>query len=130
MPKFHQALEGNTVEITPENDARLPLFCDEFGFKGLTVPLSMFQPSASALEERWRQSEWQITELRLTLSSPTEIQERTMVALGRFKADVALLKKWVGAMVSQTALPTRVDRAEPEIACAALEVGSVGTTAD
>jgi hypothetical protein len=52
-----------------------------------------------------------------------------MAALGRFKADVALLKEPVGAMVSQTALSTRVNTAESEIAWFAPAVWSVGTTA-
>jgi hypothetical protein len=46
----------------------LPLFCEEFGFEGFTMSLSMFQPSAWALEERWQQSERQNAELRLKFS--------------------------------------------------------------
>jgi hypothetical protein len=94
---FVATVEGNAVDITEGNYAELSPLCEEFGFDGLTVQLSMFQPSIglrdaevrrriSVLEERWQQSERQTGDLPSQLSRQIETQERAMAAL---EAEVA-----------------------------------------
>jgi hypothetical protein len=75
------------VDSTEGNDAAVPLLWEKLGFEGLTMQLSMFQPSASALEERWQQSERQIAELRFVSAD----------------GDSRAGDRSVGAMVTQTA---------------------------